>query len=300
VDAPVRLGVNVPNFGPGTTPDSFDEWAELGEELGLDLLAVSDHVVVTPDVAGHYPAPFYDALTTLAYLAGTTESIRLGTTILVVPYRHPLQTARVTATLDQLSRGRLVLGVGVGWAAQEFAALGLDHARRGALTDEALATILEAWSTPVLPDGVATAPASAQRPRPPVWVGGDGDSPVAIRRTVRFGLTWHPLHPTLAGIRDRQLPRLRRLAEEAGVAVPAVAPRLALRLRDTPAGGGEERPLGSGTLAQVRADVEALAALGIEDVMLDPYDIARAATGAGPDHESARADVTRVARAVLG
>ena len=272
----------------------------MGEELGLDLLAVSDHIVVTPDVAGHYPAPFYDALTTLAYLAGTTDTIRLGTTILVVPYRHPLQTARVTATLDQLARGRLVLGVGVGWAAQEFAALGIDHARRGALTDDALAAILEAWTTPVLPDGSATGPPPAQDPHPPVWVGGDGDSPAGLRRSVRFGLTWHPLHPTLAGIRDRQLPRLRHLADRAGVPVPDVAPRLALRLRRTPAGGGDERTLGTGTLAQVVADVEALAAVGIADVMLDPYDVALAARGAGPDHVSARAAVTRVARAVLG
>ena len=82
--------------------------------------------------------------------------------------------------------------------------------------------------------------------------------------------------------------------------MPDVAPRLALRLHDTPAGGGDERTLGTGTLAQVVADVEALAALGIADVMLDPYDVALAARGAGPDHESARADVTRVARAVLG
>src|SRR4051795_5601199 len=84
---------------------------------------VSDHVVITPDVAQQYPAPFYEPFTTLSWLAGITGRIRLGTTVLIVPYRHPLVTARMAANLNDLSGGRLVLGVGVGWARQEFAAL---------------------------------------------------------------------------------------------------------------------------------------------------------------------------------
>jgi probable F420-dependent oxidoreductase len=291
----VRLGINVANFGPATGPEAFDRWAALGEDLGFDMLAMSDHVLVTPDVAANYPAPFYDALTTLAYLAGTTNRIRLGTTVLVLPYRHPLLVARVAATLDQLSRGRLVLGVGAGWAAREFATLGLDHARRGPVTDEHLRVLLEAWSTPVLPDGTATGPAPAQRPRPPVWVGGGGDGRAGMRRAVRFGATWHPLHPSLADVRDRHLPELRRLAEGAGTPVPAVAPRLALRLLDGTAPGGDDRPLGTGTLDQVRTDVEALGHLGIEDVMLDPY----VAGPEGPDHDAAARQVELVGVAVL-
>src|SRR6188472_1231726 len=99
---------------------------------------VSDHVVITPDVAERYPAPFYEPFTTLSWLAGVTTRVRLGTTVLIAPYRHPLLTARMAANLDALSGGRLVLGVGAGWARQEFEALGIPFARRGRLTDEHL------------------------------------------------------------------------------------------------------------------------------------------------------------------
>jgi len=99
----VQLGVNVPNFGPGTDPDVLRRWALTVEGLGFDLLMVSDHVAVTPDVAEQYPAPFYEPFTTLAWLAGLTRRIRLGTTVLILPYRHPLLTARMAANLNDLS-----------------------------------------------------------------------------------------------------------------------------------------------------------------------------------------------------
>src|SRR3954470_20582466 len=121
----MRVGVNVPNFGPGTDPGVLRDWARTVEGLGFDLLMVSDHVVITPDVAEQYPAPFYEPFTTLSWLAGVTERVRLGTTALIVSSRHPPLVARMSANLQRLSGGRLVLGVGVGWARQEFAALGV-------------------------------------------------------------------------------------------------------------------------------------------------------------------------------
>ena len=104
------MGVNVPNFGPGTAPATLRRWAQTVEGLGFDLLMVSDHIAVTPDVAEQYPAPFYEPFTTLAWLAGLTGRIMLGTTVLIVPYRHPLLVARMAANLNELSGGRLVLG----------------------------------------------------------------------------------------------------------------------------------------------------------------------------------------------
>ncbi len=101
----MRLGVNVPNFGPGTNPDVLRRWALTVEGLGFDLLMMSDHIAVTPDVAQEYPAPFYEPFTTLSWLAGVTRRIRLGTTVLIVPYRHPLLTARMAANLNDLSGG---------------------------------------------------------------------------------------------------------------------------------------------------------------------------------------------------
>src|SRR2546428_697094 len=111
------MGVNVPNFGPGTEPGVLRRWAQTVEGLGFDLLMLSDHIAVTPDVAEQYPAPFYEPFTTLSWLAGLTRGIRLGTTVLIVPYRHPLLIARMAANLNDLSGGRLVLGRGVGWPA---------------------------------------------------------------------------------------------------------------------------------------------------------------------------------------
>ncbi len=98
----MRLGVNVPNFGPGTSPDVLCRWALTVEGLGFDLLMVSDHIALTPDVAEQYPAPFYEPFTTLSWLAGFTRRVRLGTTVLIVPYRHPLLSARMAANLNDL------------------------------------------------------------------------------------------------------------------------------------------------------------------------------------------------------
>ena len=106
------LGVNVPNYGPGTDPGVLREWGRIVEGLGFDLLMMSDHVVVTPDVAVRYPEPFFEPFTTLSWLAGITTRVQLGTTVIVLPYRHPLLVARMAGNLHELSGGRLVLGVG--------------------------------------------------------------------------------------------------------------------------------------------------------------------------------------------
>ena len=95
----MKVGVNLLNFGPGATPAALGRSARLAEDLGYHLLMISDHVAITPDVAARYPAPFYDPFVTLAWLAGQTRSIELGTTVIILPYRHPLQVARLAARL---------------------------------------------------------------------------------------------------------------------------------------------------------------------------------------------------------
>jgi alkanesulfonate monooxygenase SsuD/methylene tetrahydromethanopterin reductase-like flavin-dependent oxidoreductase (luciferase family) len=253
----VRIGVNVPNFGPGTGPDVLRRWARLVEALGFDLLMVSDHIVVTPDVAGQYPAPFYEPFTTLAWLAGSTERIRLGTTVLIVPYRHPLLVARMAANLNQLSGGRLVLGVGVGWARQEFGALGVPFRRRGTLTDEYLQAVRTAWEND---DDYRSG-------RIPIWVGGNSDA--GLRRAVRLGEAWHPLRCTLTWLREAQ-DRMKAIAEEEGRPVPALNPRIALRLTEAPV-TDRGRLAGEGTIDQVVDDLRQLRLLGAGTVVLDPF-----------------------------
>jgi alkanesulfonate monooxygenase SsuD/methylene tetrahydromethanopterin reductase-like flavin-dependent oxidoreductase (luciferase family) len=253
----VRIGVNVPNFGPGTDPGVLRAWARTVEGLGYDLLMVSDHLAVTPDVAGQYPAPFYEPFTTLSWLAGVTDRVRLGTTVLVVPYRHPLAIARMAANLNQLSGGRLVLGVGVGWARQEFEALGVPFEQRGKLTDQHLRTVRAAWEND---EDYRAGPI-------PIWVG--GNSSAALRRAVELGDAWHPLHFTLPWLRET-LDKLKAAAAAQARPVPALAPRILLRLTDSPL-TGDERQAGEGTLEQVVEDLAELHRLGAESVVLDPF-----------------------------
>ncbi|MDR8414480.1 LLM class flavin-dependent oxidoreductase [Nonomuraea sp. 3-1Str] len=249
--------MNVPNFGPGTDPGTLRRWARTVEGLGFDLLMVSDHVVVTPDVAEQYPAPFYEPFTTLSWLAGVTDRIGLGTTVLIVPYRHPLLVARMAANLQQLSGGRLVLGVGVGWARQEFEALGVPFERRGALTEEHLLAMRAAWENED----------DYRAGRIPLWVGGNSDA--GIRRAARLGDAWHPLRRTVPWMREAAV-RLAAAAEELGRPVPAMVPRIVLRLTDAPV-TGPDRLAGEGTLDQVLGDLEELRLLGVETVVLDPF-----------------------------
>lgn len=252
----MQLGVNVPNFGPGTSPDVLRDWARTVEGLGFDLLMVSDHVAVTPDVAEQYPAPFYEPFTALAWLAGVTSRIRLGTTVLVLPYRHPLLVARMAANVNELSGGRFVLGVGVGWARQEYEALGVRFGDRGRLTDEGLRAVRAAWRDE----------ADYRAGRIPIWVGGHSDA--ALRRAVRLGDAWHGLRLTPAAFREA-LGRLEVIAAEEGKPLPALTPRVLLHV--TPGEAGPERRLGEGTVEQVVGDLVELRSLGAEAVVLDPF-----------------------------
>jgi probable F420-dependent oxidoreductase len=272
----MRFGINLINFGPGTGPETLARSAELAEALGYHLVMISDHVAITPDVQARYPAPFYDPFTALAWLAGLTRRVELGTTVIIVPYRHPLLTARLAANVDRLSGGRFILGVGVGWARQEFDALGVPFHTRGAMTDDYLGAIKAAWASDVASyEGrfasfrdAGTAPRPLRAPHPPIWVGGASDG--ALRRAVRHGDAWHPIRIRVDWLRDQGLPRLRAAARAAGAPVPALCPRIRLRLTESPL-AEEARVAGEGTIEQVHADLEALDSLGARYVLLDTY-----------------------------
>src|ERR1700730_2509418 len=111
----MKFGINAVNFAPGTTPASLKGWASFAEEVGFHSIMISDHVAVTPDVRSEYPAPFFDPFTVLSWLAGITKTIELGTTVIILPYRHPLLTARLSANIDQLSGGPAVFRGWAGW-----------------------------------------------------------------------------------------------------------------------------------------------------------------------------------------
>jgi probable F420-dependent oxidoreductase len=273
----VRLGVNILNFGPDAEPALLRGWARFAEQAGFAIGMISDHVALTPDVAAMYPAPFYDPFATLAWLAGQTESIELGTSVVILPYRSPLLVARMAAAIDQFSGGRFVLGVGVGWSEREFAAVGVPYAERGERTSEHLAAILRLWTADVASlegrftsfTDVHTGPRPARRPHPPVWIG--GSSAAGIARAARFADAWHPIDPRVGWLRDRGLPMLREAAAAEGRPPPALCPRINLDIGGTAAGDGDDRRTGVGTLAQVLGDLDALAELGADYVVLDTY-----------------------------
>lgn len=166
--------------------------AARAEALGLDAVFVTDHPAPPKqwlDGSGH---PTLDPFVALGFIAAATSTLRLHTNLLVLPYRHPIATAKAVASLDAVSGGRTLLGVGVGYLDGEFAALDVDHSRRGALMDEALTTMRTAWrGEPFGAHDTVIAPTPVQQPHPPIWVG--GNSVAAMRRAVEHGQGWAPM-----------------------------------------------------------------------------------------------------------
>jgi len=207
VNPPLAYGIALPNYGPLANAENLLRLARRAEVRGVDSVWVSDHLVAPVQVESLYPydrradpkpgmgviAQVYEPLTTLAFLAAATQRIRLGVSVYVMPYRNPVVTAKMVGTLDALSGGRVIFGVGVGWLREEFAALGQDARSRGRTTDEYLEVCRRLWRDDVaefagdhyqLP-AVRTGPKPVQRPWPPIWIG--GNSAAARRRAVALG-----------------------------------------------------------------------------------------------------------------
>lgn len=232
----MRVGVLAPQIGHNTGRGPLRDVAQAADELGFSSVWVSDHIMIPASTTSSYPyrtsgeigvmddQPYYEMLSTLGYLAAVTERVELGTAVAILPYRNPVFLAKALATLDQLSEGRLIFGVGVGWLRDEFEALGADFAVRGKYSDEILTFLRTAWSTqqPVAFHGehIQLAPAFLN-PRPyqdreiPFWIG--GESQAAYRRIVRHGNAWFPhvfSHPPEAIA--RQVAELKEKRARAG------------------------------------------------------------------------------------
>lgn len=272
----MKVGVNIVNFGAAATPETLTKWADVVQTLGFHHLMTSDHVTITPDVQERFPAPFYEPLTTLGWLAGITNNISIGASVIILPYRSPLEIARAFANIDQLSGGRCILGVGVGWARQEYAALNVPFEKRGAIANEYLAAIRQLWTEEISSfDGefvrftdVHSAPMPVQSPHPTIWVGGSSDA--ALRRAVRFGNAWHPFRATVDKLKTHGAPRLKEIADSEGKPVPEICPRILMRITDSDL-ADDARVAGEGSLDQIRSDLAGLEELGCTDVLLDAY-----------------------------
>lgn len=194
----MKIGIALPIFGKYAGREEILDAALAAEALGYDSIWVSDHVVV-PDSHNVFGDVFFDPLISLAFIASATSRIELGTSVIVLPYRNPLVLAKSVSSLDALSGGRVVLGVGSGWLKGEFEALGVDYARRGRMTDEYIEIMKELWTSDSPSyegeyfsfTGIRFEPKPVRKPHPPVWVG--GESRRSIERAVTHGDGWHPV-----------------------------------------------------------------------------------------------------------
>ena len=192
----MKFGIAIRNMGPQSTMPMIKACALAAERLGYDAVFVSDHLCIPPDQTEGSGGRYLDVLATLSFIAGATERIRLGISVLVVPYRPAVFTAKLVATIQELSAERMILGVGSGWMQPEFEALGIDFKKRGALTTETLRVIRHLFEHEAEPyhGELISFPAFVFKPRPkcpPIWIGGNGVN--AIKRVLEFGDGWHPM-----------------------------------------------------------------------------------------------------------
>ena len=293
----MEFGISLPGRGPLAKPDQVLAIAARADALGYASIFVTDHVVLPASMArsvypysstGQLPGgaaqDYLEPLAMLGALSRATKRARLGTSVLVVPYRHPLVTAKILATIDQLSGGRVILGAGVGWLREEFEALGAPpFEERGPVTDEYLRFMRATWTTdPVSFSGryvsvsnVHALPKPVQAGGIPIWVGGHTDA--AVRRAATLGDGWHPialrppglLFPDAYAKRAQQIQTWAREAgRDPGTITLSVRVPMEVRPRRLAAPAGE-RPLFQGTAEQVIGDIRAYAAAGVTHFVWD-------------------------------
>src|ERR1700716_1155109 len=290
----MQFGFNAPTAGPLSATVPLTKLVMEGEAMGFDYATLSDHVVIPTDIQAIYPytspgefpagarAERHEQLIEVAFLAAKTTRLRLITSVMVVPHRPAVLTAKMLATIDVLSGGRLTLGIGAGWLKEEFEAIQApDFAARGKVTDEYIMAFLELWTNDkprfagehVRFDNILFEPKPVQKPHPPIWVG--GESGPALRRTVGLGDAWYPIgtnpaHPLDSLARYRAgIDRLRKIASDAGRDPMSVG--LAYRCSNFGEGvpmkaSDGDRRLFSGGPAEIAGDLRDFRALGVTHV----------------------------------
>jgi probable F420-dependent oxidoreductase len=289
----VRYGFYLPTRGETARPEALEAMVTRGEALGFSSVVIADHVVFPVTIRSRYPYTVSGAfpghgdaleqLSLMAFIAGKTRTLRLISSVMILSHRNPVVTAKMLATIDVLSGGRVTVGVGVGWLREEFQALAApDFDRRGAVSDEYLRIFKTLWTEDPASfhgefyrfDQIHCLPHPVQKPHPPIWIG--GHSKPALRRVARLGDGWHPVGANPAApLRPAEmrvlLDELRRLAEAerrdpATLTISYKAP-----LYDAGQGvdGGRERRPFSGSPQAIADDIGAFAALGVSELIFD-------------------------------
>ena len=283
----MKFGVFLPVSGRAASRRTLMQAAQRAEALGYDSVWAADRVVMPWTINTPYPyskeasfivppdRPFFDTLTCLAFLAGCTEKIQLGMSVMVLPYRHPLYWSRIATTIDQLSTGRLIMGVGVGWMEEEFAALGAPFKERGRVSDEQLTLLKQLWSeehitfkgTYFQVQDIAFSPKPYQKPRIPIWVGGEGKA--AQRRAGRHGDAWFPYFVRITPVElAARFDNVRAEAKKAGRDPEEVVLACCLPIELTEREVPQEADYLKGSVAQVTAALKKFIAAGIVHIGL--------------------------------
>ena len=289
----MRYGFYLPTRGPTSDADSLVKIVEQAERLGFDSTVIADHVVFPVQIESSYPYTVggnfpggweaLEQLSLMAFIAGKTRNLRLVTSVMILPYRNPVVTAKMLATIDVLSNGRVIVGVGVGWLREEFETLGcFEFDRRGTLSDEYLKIFKTLWTQePASFDGefyrfdaLHFLPKPIQKPHPPIWIG--GHSRPALRRVARFADGWHPVGANPAvPLQPKQFAgsceELRRLTELEGRRYEdlTICFKAPLYDKNTATVSGTDRRPFSGSTSQVVDDIGTYGELGVHELIVD-------------------------------
>jgi probable F420-dependent oxidoreductase len=284
----MEIGLSIPRLPDA---DAIRRFVQRAEQLGFESVLSGDHIVLPTAGTNQYPytadgsfsrpadEPFLETMTTLGYMAACTSTIKLGSTVIILPYRNPIVQAKMFSSLDVLTNGRMICGVGVGWLEKEFDTLGVPYDQRGPMSDEFLEIFKILWTQndPEFHgkfyhiDGIQFTPKPVQKPHIPIWVG--GHTRRALRRTARFGDCWHTTRQTPDFV-AQNLPYLREQAEKAGRDPNNISISLKRSLHFTDLGAGEGGSVRTGgaviaTTQEVIDDVYYCRELGIDQLTYD-------------------------------
>ena len=289
----MRFGFYLPTRGRTAEPHAIEAMVAHGEALGFSSVVVADHLVFPVTIHSRYPytvsgafpgqGDALDQLSLMAFVAGKSRRLRLISSVMILPHRNPVVTAKMLATIDVLSGGRVTVGVGVGWLREEFQALGApDFDRRGAVSDEYLRIFKTLWTQDPASfrgefysfEALRCLPQPTQKPHPPIWVG--GHSKVALRRVARLGDGWHPVGATPAvPLRPPEmrasLDELRRLADAERRDFAALTISFKAPLYDPGQGvdGGADRRPFTGSTQAIADDIGIYEGLGVSELIFD-------------------------------
>ncbi|MFT6583484.1 MAG: putative F420-dependent oxidoreductase [Alphaproteobacteria bacterium] len=288
----MKYGFYLPTRGDTATADGLVSMVQNAERLRFNSVMIADHIVFPTNFDSPYPytvdggfpgqGDAFEQLSLMSFIAGKTNSLRLVSSVMILPHRNPIVTAKMLATIDVLSKGRVTVGVGVGWMREEFEALDApDFDKRGAASNEFIEIFKKAWTEdPVSFEGefysfkeLRCMPQPVQNPHPPIWIG--GHSKPAMRRVAKYGDGWHPVGsiaatPLPPALLKEKFDEIKRMAEAHGRDPETITISYKAPIYDAgvPVDGAERKPF-TGSFEQIAEDVQSFKDVGVSELVFD-------------------------------